>query len=241
MTTLVVEPRLERFVLTATDDGDATVWALDGSIRRVSPLRGLQTYIVAAAFLPLFRHGEGAPEDLVDRTLIVTAGGDGSVMLWDGVTGQRLRLFSGHCDEVTSLDVSGKGRFILTSGADGTCRVWDLRSHVIEPPVPHLGGVRVRPYLQLLLFCCSSQSMPPILCYPHCISRWLQVLNCQLLGSVISTDPLRHYFYHPLVMLRFPCPPVRSAILVPSCGLEKRSHAGDSLAGSNGARSLVRL
>lgn len=144
MTTLVIEPRLERFALTATDNGDAAIWSLDGSVRRVTPLRGLQTYIVAASFLPLFRRGGGAPDDLVDRTLIATAGGDGSVMLWDGLSGERLRLLSGHCEEVMSLDVSAKGRFILTSSSDGTCRVWDLHSHIIEPPVPHLGGVRVR-------------------------------------------------------------------------------------------------
>ena len=145
MTTLIIEPRLERFALTATDDGGAAVWSLDGSVRRVAPLRGLTSYITAGAFLPSYRRGAGAPDDLADRTLVATAGGDGAVAVWDCMSGQRLRLLSGHCEEVLSLDVSAKGRFLLTSSADGTCRVWDLHSNVIEPPVPHLGGVQARP------------------------------------------------------------------------------------------------
>ena len=69
--------------------------------------------------------------------------------MWDSHSGQQLRLLSGHHGEVTCLDVSAKGRFVLTGSADGSARLWDLHSHVIEPPVPHHGGVQVRSIIRL--------------------------------------------------------------------------------------------
>jgi WD40 repeat protein len=163
MTTLAMEPRRERYALTATDDGHAAIWALDASVRRIAPLMGSTSFIATAAFLPTFVRGTGGPEDLEERSLAVTAGGDGLVAVWDCLTGQRLRLLSGHYGEVHSLDVSAKGRFLLTAGADGTCRLWDLHSHIVEPPVPHAGGVQVCATLALrpCVCVCASRHLPP--------------------------------------------------------------------------------
>ena len=68
MTTLALEPRLERFAVAATDDGHAAVWSLDGSVRRVAALQNPSgSFFVAAAFLPRYPRGQGGPEDLEDR------------------------------------------------------------------------------------------------------------------------------------------------------------------------------
>ena len=79
-----------------------------------------------------------------DRTLVAVATGDGALCVFDATTGLPLRHYHGHTAEVLSLDVSAKGRFLLTASADGTARLWDLHSHVVEPAVPHSGGVAVR-------------------------------------------------------------------------------------------------
>jgi hypothetical protein len=62
MTTLAMEPRLERFVLAATDEGAASVWAIDGSVRKVSTLQAAgRPFISAATFPPVFAHGQARP------------------------------------------------------------------------------------------------------------------------------------------------------------------------------------
>jgi serine/threonine protein kinase/WD40 repeat protein len=59
---------------------------------------------------------------------VLTASWDGETRLWDIETGDRLRVFRGHNDWVTSLDVSPDETRLLTSGRDRTTRLWDLES-----------------------------------------------------------------------------------------------------------------
>jgi WD40 repeat protein len=106
---------------------------------------------------------QGAPEELEDRALVATAAGDGSVAVWDCRSGGQLRLLSGHTGEVASLEASGRGRFLLSASADGTARLWDLHSPVVEPAVPHLGGVAVRACLTVLYTSAAGVDFAPFL------------------------------------------------------------------------------
>jgi WD40 repeat protein len=54
---------------------------------------------------------------------MLTAGADGTVLLWDSRTGEQLRVLRGHVGAVRSVRFGDDGR-ILSAGEDGTVRVW---------------------------------------------------------------------------------------------------------------------
>jgi COMPASS component SWD2 len=53
---------------------------------------------------------------------------DNSLRYWSLHDNRYLRYFKGHRAEVVGLCVSPKDDFLLSSSADGTCRLWDVRS-----------------------------------------------------------------------------------------------------------------
>jgi len=61
-----------------------------------------------------------------DGERVVTAATDGTVRLWDSMTGAELRRFAGHTGPVTGVAISGDGRTLATSSQDNSIRVWDL-------------------------------------------------------------------------------------------------------------------
>ncbi len=64
----------------------------------------------------------------MDRSgkVIVTAGQDGQVRVFDAALGEHRRTLSGHTTTVYSLDVSHDGRRVAAGAADGSIRVWAL-------------------------------------------------------------------------------------------------------------------
>ena len=56
------------------------------------------------------------------------AAGDGNVVLWNTVTGQRLFSFPAHKKGVNSLAFSPNGNLLATGGNDAVARVWDASS-----------------------------------------------------------------------------------------------------------------
>ena len=78
-----------------------------------------------------------------DGRLIVSAGADNVVILWDAPSGRIIRRFEGHEDEVTAVRFSPDTGELITASADGTMRVWDVRSgdkrSGVDAPSPALG------------------------------------------------------------------------------------------------------
>lgn len=58
-------------------------------------------------------------------TRAVTAGRDGTAIVWDANTRQRLGTLKGHTDWVVHCAWSPNGRWIATSGDDRTVRIWN--------------------------------------------------------------------------------------------------------------------
>lgn len=57
--------------------------------------------------------------------LLATGASDGLVMLWDPLTGVRLRALTGHRDGVWPVRFSPSGELLAAGGGDGVVRVWN--------------------------------------------------------------------------------------------------------------------
>lgn len=81
---------------------------------------------------------------------VISSSEDESCILWDLVTGERLRTFKGHGFKVPEL-VRGQGRtvdkvsivpdgkLVILSTTGGGCRVWNIQNSVVIPITPPLG------------------------------------------------------------------------------------------------------
>ncbi|KAI9774719.1 MAG: hypothetical protein M1839_001680 [Geoglossum umbratile] len=73
--------------------------------------------------------GHGGPARAVappqDSRLLASASDDGTVRLWDPVTGEELRKLEGHGGEVTAVAFSYNGQLLASASFDRTVRLWD--------------------------------------------------------------------------------------------------------------------
>jgi WD40 repeat protein len=51
---------------------------------------------------------------------------DGTVRIWDSLSGELARTFSGHIDAVQSLAVSADGNSLVSVSSDKSARVFDI-------------------------------------------------------------------------------------------------------------------
>lgn len=69
--------------------------------------------------------------------LLATGASDGSVLLWNASTGERLRELTGHPDGVWPLRLSSGGDLVAAGGGDGVVRLWETST---GRPVHRLAG-----------------------------------------------------------------------------------------------------
>jgi WD40 repeat protein len=101
-----------RYVLAA-QEGDPIVWRVDRPDRPLSELRGHRGPVNAISI---------GPDDRM-----VTSGSDGTARVW-APTGQELAVMRGNEDELTTAIFTADGTQVLTSGQDGSLRLFDARS-----------------------------------------------------------------------------------------------------------------
>ncbi|MBN1363431.1 MAG: WD40 repeat domain-containing protein [Syntrophaceae bacterium] len=63
-----------------------------------------------------------------DGKYALSGSSDRAVKLWDIKSGKKIRVFSGHTDNVRSVAFCPDGRNIISGGWDGTVRLWDVNS-----------------------------------------------------------------------------------------------------------------
>jgi WD40 repeat protein len=65
-----------------------------------------------------------------DGQLAVSAGGDGTVRLWETGTGRSVATLEGHTGPVFGVALSRDGRLLVSGEHGGTVRLWDVRTGV---------------------------------------------------------------------------------------------------------------
>ena len=63
-----------------------------------------------------------------DGKLVVTASDDGTAIVWNAQSGERLQTYVGHLDDVMYACFSPDDKQLLTSSFDGTAAMWDVAS-----------------------------------------------------------------------------------------------------------------
>ena len=75
-----------------------------------------------------------------DGKTVATVGDDGSVVLWDVASQQRLSTLFGHVGAPENVVFSRDGRTLLTVGDDGKLSFWDLPPATWEAKACMLAG-----------------------------------------------------------------------------------------------------
>ena len=144
---------MQQFVLGEKGDSDrirSVAYSPDGKRLVITDAYGKATIWnaeTANEVLTLSGHAPGQTIETVwngvtdaayspDGSLLATSGDDLTINLWDATTGEKLHTLLGHLPGTTSVPpfegvvavaFNPQGTILLSAGADGTARLWDVR------------------------------------------------------------------------------------------------------------------
>ena len=76
-----------------------------------------------------------------DGAKLAGGGKDGTVHVWETVSGRKLHVLRGHKSPIWSVAFSGGGTRVAAWGEDGTVEIWDANTGRLTAEVAHPGGV----------------------------------------------------------------------------------------------------
>ena len=68
--------------------------------------------------------------------LIVSAGADHKIVIWDILTGKQYGVFLGHDESVTDIAFSADGKTLYSVSLDSTLKIWDFENEVLKESIP---------------------------------------------------------------------------------------------------------
>ncbi|ETO12138.1 hypothetical protein RFI_25237, partial [Reticulomyxa filosa] len=74
---------------------------------------------------------------------IISCSSDGTIRIWDSITGNQLKILQGHTNWVRDVRISPDGQTIISCSDDKTIRLWDIHSDSqLQRLVGHFDWVR---------------------------------------------------------------------------------------------------
>jgi WD40 repeat protein len=113
-----------RLLASGSQDRFIRLWDLTVKDTRNTILDGHDKGVTAVAFVP------------TGDKILASAGVDGTVKLWDTVTGRRLATLSGDSGPIFALSAAPDGKTLASGGFDGRVTLWDIASRKrLHPPL----------------------------------------------------------------------------------------------------------
>ncbi len=112
----------------ASGGGDGTIRLWDAVTGQQKQILTAQNWIIdRSAGARSFQSVQGVTFN-PDGNLLANGIGNGTIYLWDTVTGKQKKILKGHTGWITNLSFSADGRMLASESWDGTVLVWDIAS-----------------------------------------------------------------------------------------------------------------